>query len=62
MNEIKNKIEHNEGILREIRNRIMKENWSIIPTSLVIQGFKIFVTGSAKTRHNSARTEIHFIA
>ena len=34
MKEIKNKIEHNEGILREIRNRIMKEIWSIIPTSL----------------------------
>ena len=36
MKEIKNKIEHNEGILREIRNRIMKEIWSIIPTSLTI--------------------------
>ena len=35
VNEIKNKIEHNEGILGEIRNRIMKEIWSIIPTSLV---------------------------
>ena len=35
MKEIKNKIEHNEGILREIRNRIMKEIWSIIPTSLI---------------------------
>ena len=34
MNKIKNKIEHNEGILREIRNRIMKEIMSIIPTSL----------------------------
>ena len=35
MKELKNKIEHNEGILREIRNRIMKEIWSIIPTSLI---------------------------
>ena len=35
MKEIKNKIEHNEGILREIRNRIMKEILSIIPTSLL---------------------------
>ena len=35
MNKIKNKIEHNKGILREIQNRIMKEIWSIIPTSLV---------------------------
>ena len=34
MKKIKNKIENNEGILREIRNRIMKEIWSIIPTSL----------------------------
>ena len=34
MKEIKNNSEHNEGILREIRNRIMKEIWSIIPTSL----------------------------
>ena len=34
MKEIKNKIEHNEGILRKIRNRIMKKIWSIIPTSL----------------------------
>ena len=34
MKKLKNKIEHNEGILREIRNRIMKEIWSIIPTSL----------------------------
>ena len=30
----KHKIEHNEEILREIRNRIMIEIWSIIPTSL----------------------------
>ena len=29
----KNKIEHNEEILREIRNRIMIEIWSIISTS-----------------------------
>ena len=29
-----NKIEHNEEILREIRNRIMEEIWSIIPASL----------------------------
>ena len=36
MKEIKNKIQHNEGILREIRNRIMKEIWSIIPTSLIM--------------------------
>ena len=36
MKEIKNKIEHNEAILKEIRNRIMKEIWSIIPTSLAI--------------------------
>ena len=35
MKEIKNKIEHNEGILREIQNRIMKEIWSRIPTSLI---------------------------
>ena len=35
MKEIKNKIEHNEGILREIWNRIMEEIWSIIPTSLL---------------------------
>ena len=39
MKEIKNKIEHNEGILREIRNRIMKEIWSIIPTSLITSGY-----------------------
>jgi len=31
----KNKIEHNEEILREIWNRIMIEIWSIIPTSLL---------------------------
>jgi len=31
----KNKIEHNEEILREIQNRIMIEIWSIIPTSLL---------------------------
>jgi len=31
----KNKIEHNEKILREIWNRIMIEIWSIIPTSLM---------------------------
>jgi len=30
----KNKIEHNEEILREIWNRIMIEIWSIILTSL----------------------------
>ena len=34
MKEIKNKIEHNEGILREIQNRIMKEIWSIFPQAL----------------------------
>ena len=49
MKEIKNKIEHNEGILREIRNRIMKEIWSIIPTSLPIGSntkfFKIATEG-----------------
>ena len=33
MNIKKNKIEHNEEILREIQNRIMIEIWSIIPTS-----------------------------
>ena len=31
----KNKIEHNEQILRGIWNRIMIEIWSIIPTSLL---------------------------
>ena len=30
----KNKIEHNEDILREIQNRIMSKIWSINPTSL----------------------------
>ena len=29
----KNKIKHNKEILREIWNKIMKENWSIITTS-----------------------------
>ena len=28
---IYNKIEHSEDVLREIRNRIMKEIWSTIP-------------------------------
>ena len=32
----KNKIEHNEEILREIWYRIMKEIWSTISTSLLI--------------------------
>ena len=32
-----NKTEHNDDILREIRNRIMMEIWSIIPTSLPIK-------------------------
>ena len=32
---MKNKSEYNEGILREIRNRIMKEIWSIITSPLV---------------------------
>ena len=41
-----NKIEHNEEILREIRNRIMIEIWSIIPTSLVIiHGIKLATPG-----------------
>ena len=31
---IKNKIEHDEEILREIQNRMMIEIWSIIPISL----------------------------
>ena len=30
-----NKIEHNDEILREIQNRIMKEIWILIPTSLM---------------------------
>ena len=34
----KNKIEHNKAILKEIRNRIMIEIWSIIPTSLAHGG------------------------
>ena len=46
MKEIKNKIEHNEGILREIRNRIMKEIWSIIPTSLYIALYVHFLQAS----------------
>ena len=32
----KNKIEHNEEILRESWNRTMIEIWSTIPTSLVV--------------------------
>ena len=32
-----NKTEHNDDILREIRNRIMMETWSIIPTSLAVR-------------------------
>ena len=33
---IKNKIEHNKEILREIWNRIIKEIWSIIPRTLIL--------------------------
>ena len=32
--DIKNKTEHNEEILRKIRNRMI-ETWNIIPTSLI---------------------------
>ena len=32
----KNNSKHNEGILGEIRNRIMKEIWSIITSALIV--------------------------
>ena len=35
-NRKKNKLEHNQEILREIQNRTMIEMWGIIPTSLSI--------------------------
>ena len=38
----KNKIEHNEKILREIQNSIMIEIWSIIPTSLNLVLYSIW--------------------
>ena len=38
----KNKIEHNEDILREIQNRIMIEIWSIISTSLNYDWLNLF--------------------
>ena len=39
-----NKTEHNDDILREIRNRIMMEIWSIIPTSLVVKCMHLLST------------------
>ena len=39
----KNIIEHNEEILREIRNRIMKKICSIIPTGLAAKQSRINV-------------------
>ena len=57
MKEIKNKIEHNEGILREIQNRIMKEIWSIILTSLnIVQVMHVTLgsrTGHTCSKHNT---------
>ena len=51
----KNKIEHNEEILREIWNRIMIEVWSIIPTSLATISI---LTASAFTMFNAIAVRI----
>ena len=43
MRSIKINCKHNEGIFWEIRNRVMKKMWSIIPSALVSVFFLVVV-------------------
>ena len=42
---IKNKMEHNDEILREIQHRIMVEIWYIIPISLQLVPSRVKLPG-----------------